>query len=39
MPTICNLEVNKAILEQVKVAEKYDCMLEFLKKQKLCKQN
>ena len=33
-------EINKAILEQVKVAEwDYDYMLQFLKKQKLRTQN
>ena len=40
MPTLWNSEVNKAILEQVKVTKyDYDYMLRFFKKQKLCTQN
>ena len=41
MPTLWNSEVNKAILEQVKVARQdynLDGMLQFFKKQNLCIQ-
>ena len=40
MPTLWSSEVDKTILEQVKVAE-YDCnyMLQFFKKEKLYTQN
>ena len=38
--TLWSLEVNKAFLEQVKLAEwYYDYMFQFFKKQKLCTQN
>ena len=40
IPTLCSSWVNKAILEQVKaVVQDYDYMVQFFKKQKLCKQN
>ena len=40
IPTVWSSDVNKAILEQVIVAEyNYYYMLQFLKKQHLCTQN
>ena len=40
MPTLCSLEVNNAILEQVKVADLIlvKCFNFFCQKQKICKQ-